>query len=354
MNPVRVLNVLRKDLRMGPRSPIFLYALVMPALLTLLIRGVFGSLFEPTPRLGVVDEGQSAIVQAVREIEGVEVTFPQSPEKLREMVQANNLDAGLVLQPGFDLALRAGERPNLQFFIGGESLASNRIVLGVPAIDLVRGVAGSPAPIEVAVTTIGDGEALPIATRLLPLLMIMAVVIGGMFVPAASIVEEKESRTLQALLVTPTQVPDLLASKGVLGFLLALAAGLITLALNDALGAHPLALVLVLSLAGLMAVVLGLMLGSWAKDTNTLFTAVKAGGIVLYAPVIFFIWPNLPQWIAKVFPTYYFLAPLFEIATKGASLTDVWLELGIGLAICVVLLPAVFAMGRRLEASLAT
>ena len=68
--------------------------------------------------------------------------------------------------------------------------------------------------------------------------------------------------------------------------------------------------------------------------------------------MIFFIWPNLPQWIAKVFPTYYFLSPLFEIAIKGASLADVWPELGIGLVICVALFMAVFAMGRRLELSL--
>ena len=124
------------------------------------------------------------------------------------------------------------------------------------------------------------------------------------------------------------------------------------MAINNAFGAQPAALLLTLALAALMSAAIGLLFGSWARDTNMLFTAAKASGVLLFAPVVFFIWPNLPQWIAKVFPTYYFLAPLFEIAVKGASLADVWPELGIGLALCAVLFMAVFAMGRRLEVSL--
>ena len=94
--------------------------------------------------------------------------------------------------------------------------------------------------------------------------------------------------------------------------------------MNGALGTNTAALLLVLVLATLMAAEVGLMLGSFAKDTKALYTIWKSGAIVLLAPVIFFIWPNLPQWIAKVFPTYYFLSPLFDIAIRGAGLADVW------------------------------
>ena len=51
---------------------IFLYAIVLPVILTLLIRVVFGSLFDPVPRLGIVDEGDSQIVRNVGDIEGIE------------------------------------------------------------------------------------------------------------------------------------------------------------------------------------------------------------------------------------------------------------------------------------------
>ena len=306
----------------------------------------------PVPRLGIVDGGESQIVQNVRDVEGIQVTFPESAAALKTLVENNDLDGGLVLPAGFDGALQAGQMPNVQFFFGGQSLASNRVVLGVTMVDLIRQVAGSPAPIDVETITVGEGDTVPIVSRLLPLIVLMAVLIAGALTPATSLVEEKEKRTLTALLVTPARLGDVLLGKGALGFILAMATGVVTLALNGALGANPAALLLVLVLATLMAAEVGLMLGSFAKDTKALYTIWKSGAIVLVAPVIFFIWPNLPQWIAKVFPTYYFLSPLFDIAIRGAGLADVWVELTIGFAVCAVLLPGVYALGRRMEASL--
>ena len=354
MTGVNAWHVLRKDLGVGPRSPIFLYAIVLPVILTLLIRVVFGSLFDPVPRLGIVDEGESQVVQNVRDVEGIQVTFPESAAALKTLVENNDLDGGLVLPAGFDGALQAGQMPNVQFFFGGQSLASNRVVLGVTMVDLIRQVAGSPAPIDVETITVGEGDTVPIVSRLLPLIVLMAVLIAGALTPATSLVEEKEKRTLTALLVTPTRLSDVLIGKGALGFILAMATGVVTLALNGALGANPAALLLVLVLATLMAAEVGLMLGSFAKDTKALYTIWKSGAIVLVAPVVFFIWPNLPQWIAKIFPTYYFLSPLFDIAIRGAGLADVWVELAIGFAVCTVLLPGVYALARRMEAKLAS
>ena len=353
MSGMNTLHLLRKDLGVGPRSPIFLYAIALPVILTLLIRVVFGSLFDPAPRLGIVDEGDSQIVENARDVEGIEIRFPESAAILKQMVENNDLDAGLVLPTGFDAALQAGAMPNAQFFFGGQSLASNRVVLGVTMVDLIRAVVGSPAPIDVETVTVGDGDAVPLVARLLPLIVLMAVLIAGALTPATSLVEEKEKRTLTALLVTPARLGDVLLAKGALGFILAMATGTVTLALNGALGANTAALVLVLVLATLMAAEVGLMLGSFAKDTKALYTIWKSGAIVLLAPVIFFIWPNLPQWLAKIFPTYYFLSPLFDIAIRGAGLADVWPELAIGFGICAAFLLGVAALGRRMEATLA-
>ena len=155
----RAWTVMTKDLRMGPRSPLFLFAIILPVALTFLIVGVFGSLFAPSPRLGIVDEGDSAIVATASDLDGIEVTTVTSVATLREMVEANDLDAGLVLSEGFDAALASGQRPELNFYVGGESLASNRIILEVTALDLVRGATGAEAPVDVEVLTLGDAEA---------------------------------------------------------------------------------------------------------------------------------------------------------------------------------------------------
>ena len=66
MSLARVLTVLAKDLRLGPRSPIFLWVLVLPLLVTLVLQVAFGNLFDPSPRLGIVDQGTSAVAAAAR------------------------------------------------------------------------------------------------------------------------------------------------------------------------------------------------------------------------------------------------------------------------------------------------
>ena len=51
-------------------------------------------------------------------------------------------------------------------------------------------------------------------------------------------------------------------------------------------------------------------------------TPIESPDISL-APVVFFIWPDLPQWIAYIFPTHYFMKPLYEGAIKGTDLVTV-------------------------------
>jgi len=353
VNLTRTWRIMHKDLRMGPRSPIFLYAILLPVVLTFIINGVFGSLFEPTPRLGIVDEGASSIVAQAQQLEGIHVTEPSDAATLRKMVEANDLDAGLVLQSGFDEAVRNGEMPLLQFFVGGESLASNRIILSVATIDMVRQIAGDPAPVEVDIVTIGDPDQLPMASRLLPMLMIYAVFIAGAFVPASSLIEEKQRGTISALLVSPATVYEVLAAKIGVGVILATLTGVITLAINDAFGGDALALIIILVTASLMMAEVGVMLGTWAKDLNALFATVKAGAILLFYPVIFYIWPSLPQWIPKLSPTYYFLQPIFDLGVRDATLSDVWGEMAISLGFVVVLAPLVLIMARRLQRKVA-
>ncbi len=347
MSLSRAFKVMAKDLKMGPRSPIFLYAFILPVALTFVINVVFGSIFEPVPRFAVVDEGNSEISREAKRLPGIEVTFLESAQELKEMVRANDFDAGLVLQRGFDEAVREGRQPDLHFFISGESLASNRIILSVATFEMIRQVQGATAPVAVKVETTGP-PSIPLTARLLPLIVMYAVIIGGLFVPAASLVEEKESKTIDAVLVTPVQMPEVLVGKGGLGIVLAMAIGIMTLIINNAFGANPGALIIVLLLASLMSAEFGLVLGSLAPDTNTLFTFIKSLGIFFAAPVIFFIWPGLPQWVAKIFPTYYFLSPIFEVAVKNFTLSQVATDVAIGYGLCAAFLPLAWLAGRRM------
>jgi ABC-2 type transport system permease protein len=100
-----------------------------------------------------------------------------------------------------------------------------------------------------------------------------------------------------------------------------------------------------------MSVEFGLIYATVAKDSRTLFTMMKTLNVFLLAPVIFYIFPDWPQWIAKMFPTYWLINPIFEIAVKNANLTEVGLELGIAIGICLLLLIPAVVLKKRMQIS---
>ena len=336
---------------MGVRSPWVLYALVMPFLLTALIQGVFGDLFAPEPRLAIADEDASALSSQAKELQGIEVFFVDNEEAVVTMVTKNDVDAGMFLPAGFDDDVRDGLMPALDFYVSGESLASNRIILGVTTLDMLRGIEGTEPPVEVVVNQLG--EALDFSLRMLPLLLLLVVAVAAAFVPASGLVQEKEDRTLSALLVSPASITDVISAKAALGVLLAVVTGFVTLWINEAVTGNALTHLVILVVAALMMAEIGVMLGLWAKDSNTMFTAWKGGAIVLFFPAIFYMFPDLPQWIARLGPTYYFMDPSFRVTTEGATLGDVWANLIIGVAIVAALFPVVLAVARRAERNLA-
>jgi len=352
MNIRIALRVLMKDLRLGPRSPILLWAIIFPVVGTLLVQVVFGSLFAPQPRLGIVDEGSSQVAVAMAEVDGLELTFAETEEGLRQLVRDHDLDAGLVLPEGFDDQVQAGDQPALQLFVGGESLASNRLILAVTTLDAVRAVEGSTPPVAVEVVSTGD-PLLPMSTRMTPLLILFALLIAGVFVPAFSIVQERENGTLTALLVTPARGIDVLAAKAAMGMMLAFLMTLVTLWLNNALGGQAAALLLSIGIAAVMLAEIGLLFGSASRDAKTLFTLSKSLNILLFAPVIFYIFPDWPQWIAQIFPTYWIINPIFEVAIQDATFADITGQLVVALVICAVLVPPVVVLSRRMTTQMA-
>jgi ABC-2 type transport system permease protein len=353
MSLKRTFKIIGKDARMSPRQGIFFFAIAMPVILTVLIQLVFGSLFDPKPRLGIVDQGESKITETVLAMEELDARTVESEEALFEQLEVHDLDAGIILVDGFDEAVVADEKPELGFYLAGESIASDRIIVTVTAIDLVRGVEGESPPVNIETTRVGAAEALPIATRLVPSIMIYALIVAGVFVPAFYVVAEREQGTLQAMLVTPVKFTEFLTAKAVFGFVLSFFLALVTLALNGALGEDYPALLISMGVASLMCAEIGLIYATGARDVKTLYTLIKSLNIFIFAPVIFYIFPEWPQWIARLFPTYWFLNPIFNVTTRGYGLDEVWGELLVALIICAALVPIILVLSRRMKQTIA-
>jgi len=348
MRLLLVGSILRKDIAVGPRSPIVLFAVALPVAITIVIQLVFGDLIEREPRLAVVDEGRSEVARTIGDVEGIRATFLEDEPTLRRRVEANDFDGGLVLPAGFDEAVRAGERPPLQLFVSGGSYAVDRLILSVTAVDLIRDVEGRPSPVQVDMVDLGTGDAIPLSVRLVPLIAMYAFIMAGLFVPASSLVEERERRTLHAVLSTPATLGDMVVAKGAFGAALTLLMTVVTLVLNGAFGPNYFSVLGVLAITSVFWALLGLVVGLLAKSSQALFAVIKGAGALLFAPVVFYLFPDWPQWVARIFPTYWAIDPLWRIISEGAVLADVTASLAIVGAMCGLLLCLVIVLERRL------
>ncbi|MGQ9677511.1 MAG: ABC transporter permease [Chloroflexota bacterium] len=343
----RVAILLTKELTQGPRSFIFIMAIVLPVVTSLALSLAFGTLFAEKPQLGIVDEGSSTFVAMARQLTNVDTAEFDTDAALKEAVERGAVDMGIVLPPDFASAVRQGAKTEIKAYVWGESLAKDRTILGVTAVSLVRELAGQEVPVEVSTVTLGDEAPIPWSARVFPLIVLMVIFMAGLFVPATSVVLEKEKGTLVALVVTPTSVGELFAAKGLLGVILSIFAGIAILVMNQAFGAQPALLVLILTLGAIMAAELGLLLGALLKDWTTLFTVWKSGAILLFAPGFIYLFPQIPEWVAKVFPTYYLIQPIIQLSQQGAGwegiVANVFLLVGLDIVLVGVL---VVVLGR--------
>jgi len=155
-------------------------------------------------------------------------------------------------------------------------------------------------------------------------------------IPASSLINEKNRHTLEALNITPATIGEIFTAKGTVGAILALLMGVLTLVISGQLHASYLSIVLVMGFGAVMAAEFGLIAGAYIKDMNTLFAFWKFGGLLLFGPAIVYIFPQMPQWIGYIFPTFYVIKPVIDLSINGLGFSSIILELVILIAIVIL------------------
>jgi ABC-2 type transport system permease protein len=349
MSVRRVAILLGKDFKYGSKGFVFIMAIVAPILISIVLNLVFGTFFSQTAKLGISDAGDSRLVDLVLTLDSVQTRTYASADDLRKAVEAGAVDMGLILPQGFDEELSHETVIVLPAYIWGESLAKNRGILLATINSAVRKLSGQEVPVHIETTTLGDTQSVPWNDRLLPFVLLYAVTIGGSMVPASLIVDEKQKHTLTALVITPTTLGDILAAKGLIGVIMAFVMCIVIMLMNQAFGVQTGLLMIVLVLGAILAALFGLLLGALVRDINTLFATFKGIGILLYAPVFVYMFPQIPQWIGKIFPTYYIVQPVVEISQQGGVWSDIIFEVSVLAGLIVLILVLTTVVSRRLK-----
>jgi len=348
MSLKRVGILLGKEFLYGSKGYIFIFAIVAPLVLSFVISLIFGTLFTEKPKLGVLEDDRSELVAMIQGLDTITTEEYSNIADIKHAVETGAADVGIVLPADFDSAIIKGEETEITAYIWGESLAKNRTIIAVTITNLVREITGQESPVNIESITLGEEISIPWNDRLLPVIVLIAVFLGGLMLPATSLINEKAKRTLDALVVTPTSMGEVFTAKGLVGIILSLFMGILILVINQAFGSEPLLLILVLVLGGIMAVEFGLILGILMKDFAALFTVWKSAGIILFAPVFIYLFPEIPQWIGNIFPTYYIVQPIVELSQRGGSWPEISIEVFVLIGLDLILLGLVmFTLEKR-------
>ena len=348
MSLKRIWTLIKAEVFHGPKDVVLVMAVVMPILLALFVNLAFGDIFTDRAKLGIYDEGSSPLTGKLVSAGSMSVKIYRNEADLRAAAANGAVDMGIVLPGDFDADLTSST-VKLKAYVWGESMAKSRSVISLALNDAVREIIGVSLPVNIESVPLGDTSSLPWSDRLLPLTVLMAVLFGGMMLPASSLIHEKQRRTLEALNVTPATIGDIFIAKGVIGVFLATLMGVLTLAISTSFGGSPLALVLVLALGAVLAAEIGLLAGAFIKDINTLFAIWKFGGILLFGPAVIFMFPQIPSWVGYIFPTFYVIKPVTDLSVLGLGFGSVALYVGILVAIVAVMGLAVINIVKRLS-----
>lgn len=92
-----------------------------------------------------------------------------------------------------------------------------------------------------------------------------------------------------------------------------------------------------------------------SKHLHCKFSSIfnSQGGIkillFIYAPALIYIFPQIPEWIGRIFPTYYQLTPIVAISQKDVKWPDIASDVYVLIGIILALLFIVFLAARRAE-----
>jgi len=306
------------------------FMLLMPKLLGLM-------LIPPETPVVVYDPGESRLTAELENSDQVQVQRARTVAEVEEVIGSMGFglgpEFGLAIPDNFDQVLDAGNQPELDGYVAW----ANRV--GQPvSINMEENIVYPPAE---------SGLWLLMVT-ITPVIVIF--VMGIQLVPTL-LFEEKQSKTLDALLVSPASHNQVVAGKALAGLFYVMVAAGVVFAINWSGVVHwEMVLLFVLGI-GLFSVGLGLLLGSFFERQQDVVGLTMALIVVavaaLFVDMLELDMPAAVQTLLPWVPTVALAEILRFVFLENVPWTEALLKLGSVLAISAVLYVVVVLKVRR-------
>jgi ABC-2 type transport system permease protein len=276
-------------------------------------------------RVVVYDAGASRLVGELQRSPDVGLIRASSLQDLKDiLVESSGTMLGLMLPANFDQASDAGQALQLDGYFAHWVSAADVTAEGAFFETQLGALAGQPVHIELAGHAVyprPDSAGQPLLVSIS--LVVVIITISGL-VPYL-MVEEKETRTMDALLVSPARISQIVIGKAIAGMVYGLVAAAVVFVFNRALVVHWEWAVLATLCGTLFAVSAGLLLGSAFDNPQNMGPWMGFLFALLLMPVFLgMLKPGLPAFLSTVTPWIpsAALEKLFRISFSGSVRLD--------------------------------
>jgi len=323
------------------------FMLLMPKLLGLM-------LIPPETPVVVYDPGESRLTAELENSDQVQVQRARTVAEVEEVIGSMGFglgpEFGLAIPDNFDQVLDAGNQPELDGYVAWAN-RGKASQLKTEFEEQLEEMVGQPVSINME-----ENIVYPPAESGLWLLMVTITPVIVIFVMGIQLVptllfEEKQSKTLDALLVSPASHNQVVAGKALAGLFYVMVAAGVVFAINWSGVVHwEMVLLFVLGI-GLFSVGLGLLLGSFFERQQDVVGLTMALIVVavaaLFVDMLELDMPAAVQTLLPWVPTVALAEILRFVFLENVPWTEALLKLGSVLAISAVLYVVVVLKVRR-------
>jgi ABC-2 type transport system permease protein len=247
------------------------------------------------PVVLVYDVGESVLLAALKRSPNLDVYtgYTSQAQLERKLAGGDIPELALTIPPGFDQGLDRGQPPTIEGYVQHWVSDSDAAQLKAQAEQEIGRLAGKPVAIRLEGNLVYPTPDSGGRSHLTSLAVLIAVTMIGIGLSPHLLIEEKQTRTLDALLVSPARSSHLVIAKALTGLFYCLLAAAVVLALNANLVLHWGLAVAVVILSSLFAVSVGLLLGSLVGTRQVLPIWSMVALTVLMLPLFLAIMKDL-------------------------------------------------------------
>lgn len=273
-----------------------LFLIVMYYFLPVLERG------DAPPSLLVYDAGNSALIASLDNSDVVNLyTFDSEAEMKKILANGDIPELGLVLPENMDHLIASEETIEVQGYVLFWVSQEDALALKRTVEQELSNLVGIPVKVAIEgnrVVTLPDSTGVGV---LIGLGLTFVLIMTGLILPPHLMLEEKQTHTMEVLLVSPASSQHIVIAKALTGLFYCFVTVGITLVLNRALVGNWGLMILTAICGSLLAIAFGLLLGTVVENRQQLILWAWVVLAPFMFPVLISLMSSaLPDWLNEI------------------------------------------------------